>query len=322
MADFCKHWLRGSCRFAASCRFPHGDYHDRARAADPDDDADANALAPATKKGWPRTPARVWMHVFLHKRHPLFDLVPILIGMRGKNMKAIFERTGAKIRIRGKGSKHYEVEVEGEMREAPIPLMIAITQEKTHMEHFRLAVTMTLDLLVKATDSWKVFCKKPLYACLSNERIFSRGAVSRGAEYFLSDLLDHFPAASLVGPPPRSFTRSSLRAETKAFEPMVQAQAHDEFEYVQPFESYFAYNQPFFEYAKPHVDPRAAVEPYGSPNTARQEWHSSELFFEVKVDIDEIESEAPDSEDEFAAYRRDMKDAVNKFVSDGSDSDQ
>jgi hypothetical protein len=113
-------------------------------------------------------------------------------------------------------------------------------------------------------------------------------------------------------------------------------------------QSYFKNCQPFWEYVEPHVephvelpvDPRAAVELYGVPAAAwqqwpseqpffqvnkveselsvRQEWPSEQPCFQVKVESelrnDQIQSEAPaDSEDEFATY---MKEEVMKFLTD------
>jgi hypothetical protein len=326
-------------------------HDDDARDDDPDDNRDADdayslaAAIPATrKKGWPRTPARVWMHVLLRKA-PGFDLVPMLIGCAGNNTKDIFKETGAKIRIRGKGSKYLEVDG---IREAPVPLMIVITQEKTSMGKFHRAVQLTLALLHKVTEFYKTFCKN---GGLAEEPIFSRGAISRGAERCLKDLLQYFPRASLQGGATSSqgraaVARSSLRAEAKVFEPTAKGNVESYDEHHS--QSYFKNCQPFWEYVEPHVephvelpvDPRAAVELYGVPAAAwqqwpseqpffqvnkveselsvRQEWPSEQPCFQVKVESelrnDQIQSEAPaDSEDEFATY---MKEEVMKFLTD------
>jgi hypothetical protein len=50
----------------------------------------------------------------------------MLIGRGGENTKTVNARTGAKVRIRGKGSGHREVR---ELKEAPVPLMVAITSD-------------------------------------------------------------------------------------------------------------------------------------------------------------------------------------------------
>lgn len=80
---------------------------------------------------------RLWVHIYLHMRIQgksldkyglprFFDLVPALIGRLGCHTKKIHEETGAKIRIRGQGSGHKEIEGE---YEAPVPLMVAISTD-------------------------------------------------------------------------------------------------------------------------------------------------------------------------------------------------
>ena len=52
---------------------------------------------------------RLWVHIYLNKRVPDFELVPMLIGRFGCNMRNIHQQTGAKVRVRGLGSGHMEV---------------------------------------------------------------------------------------------------------------------------------------------------------------------------------------------------------------------
>ena len=59
---------------------------------------------------WRRPAARLWAHIYLHKWHHDFDLVPMLIGRGGGTTKGIFRATNAKLRIRGRGSGHLEVD--------------------------------------------------------------------------------------------------------------------------------------------------------------------------------------------------------------------
>ena len=104
---------------------------------------------------------RLWCHIFLQKRHPEFDLVPILIGKAGRHMKEIFRATDAKLRDRDRGSGHLEVErkmldkgmpkVSG-LQEAPVPLMVAITLEGAQRDHFRTAVDLTISKLQDVQD--------------------------------------------------------------------------------------------------------------------------------------------------------------------------
>ncbi len=62
----------------------------------------------------------------------------------------IFNVTGAKVRIRGRGSGHLEV---GGKHEAPVPLMVAITADQEAVGNFRRAVMMTLRLSLDVKES-------------------------------------------------------------------------------------------------------------------------------------------------------------------------
>lgn len=57
--------------------------------------ADEEEGAKDSKWVWRRPAARLWAHIFLHKRHAEFDLVPMLIGKGGCNMVAIYTATQA-----------------------------------------------------------------------------------------------------------------------------------------------------------------------------------------------------------------------------------
>ena len=57
-----------------------------------------------------RPPPRLWCQLLLHKQHPGFDLIPMLIGRGGCNMRDIHVATKAKVRIRGRGSGYFEVD--------------------------------------------------------------------------------------------------------------------------------------------------------------------------------------------------------------------
>merc|ERR1711907_106499 len=60
----------------------------------------------------------------LHMDVPGFDLVPRIIGRGGCNTKRIFDASGAKIRVRGRGSGHIELRTNAE---ATVPLMVAVS---------------------------------------------------------------------------------------------------------------------------------------------------------------------------------------------------
>ena len=163
-------------------------------AAQPPGSSSANARK--NGKGWPKQAARIWAHIELFKLHPVFDLVPILIGLGGENTSNIFKQTGAKIRIRGRGSGHLEVlNSKGEkMSEAPVPLMIAVTSEKSATREFRKAVEMCVQLLGQVAASFKIFCAEhKLPPEIENRQLFYFMEVSRGSEPLLVDLLRRFP---------------------------------------------------------------------------------------------------------------------------------
>ena len=90
--------------------------------------------------------------IYLHKRHHDFDFVPMLIGHKGINTKGIFSQINAKLRIRGRGSGHLEVDGR---KEAPVPLMVAVTANKTDPEGFRKAIEMILE---RIQDVGHKFC--------------------------------------------------------------------------------------------------------------------------------------------------------------------
>merc|ERR1712008_600616 len=96
-------------------------------------------------------------HIHLHMIAPGFDLVPRLIGHKGCNMRRIAESTGAKIRIRGRGSGH--LEIDGQF-EAPTPLMVAVTTDKMDEDGFRAAVAQTVEQLQTVEIRFRQFCEQ------------------------------------------------------------------------------------------------------------------------------------------------------------------
>ena len=48
---------------------------------------------------WRRPATKLWAHIFLHKRHPDFDLVPILIGRGGAQQMPSFASVGTALGI-------------------------------------------------------------------------------------------------------------------------------------------------------------------------------------------------------------------------------
>jgi len=118
----------------------------------------------------------------------------MLIGRKGGHMRGIFGATNAKLRIRGRGSGH--LEVDGRM-EAPVPLMVAVTSNKNNPEAFRKAVEQILALLQEVGHLFCTFCdQRGLHQPTSTEPIASFGEVSRASETIITDLLALWPHPS------------------------------------------------------------------------------------------------------------------------------
>merc|ERR1711977_615965 len=82
-----------------------------------------------------------------------FNVVRKLLGDRGSHMKSIAEGTGAKLRIRGRGSGF----LEGPQQvEADEPLMICISAESC--EGFKMAVQDVESLLEHVHDQYRKHC--------------------------------------------------------------------------------------------------------------------------------------------------------------------
>ncbi len=125
--------------------------------------------------------------MFLDKRHPEFNLVPMLIGESGCHMREIHQATNARLRVRGRGSGHLEVDG---AREAPVPLMVAITSEGVDQAHFRTAVEMTISKLRIVQGLFEHFCQqRALSESLTRKSLWRFGEMSKDAEIVLADLL-------------------------------------------------------------------------------------------------------------------------------------
>jgi hypothetical protein len=130
-----------------------------------------------------------------------FDLVPRLIGRGGCNMRRIANETNAKIRIRGRGSGHLEVDGKSE---APTPLMVAVTSDLQDPSGFKAAIVSTLKELQACEQRYLVFCQRQN---LTHEgACFSIGLLSEPAREGLGDVIAGIPQsglakAQLPGPP-------------------------------------------------------------------------------------------------------------------------
>mmetsp|Transcript_102060 Transcript_102060/g.263865 ORF Transcript_102060/g.263865 Transcript_102060/m.263865 type:complete len:279 (+) Transcript_102060:60-896(+) len=127
---------------------------------------------------------RLWAHLHLHMHAPGFDLVSGLIGRGGCHMRRIADATGAKVRVRGRGSGHLEV---GGVSEAPAPLMVAVTTDFADVAGFQTAVALTLRELRATQQRFLSHCYR--HGCVHAGPCYSVGATSSSAEAALADLL-------------------------------------------------------------------------------------------------------------------------------------
>jgi hypothetical protein len=149
------------------------------------DQLDSTALKPrsTTRRSQGQ---RLWCHIFLAKRHAEFDLVPMLIGHTGCHMRAINVATKAKIRVRGTGSGYLEVHG---TKEAPVPMMVAVTCEVAHSMNFKTAVLMTIDKLNEVQVKFQKFCQMRNLGFANLGSIWRFGEMSKEAEHTLAEIL-------------------------------------------------------------------------------------------------------------------------------------
>lgn len=217
--DLCNHWLHGYCSWGLKCRFvhtgsrasdrkpllssgfslatkddPESTCEEAGQLVQAEEGSETNYNSKEAKWVWRRPAARFWAHIFLHRRHPAFDIVPILIGRMGNNMRDIFAATNAKLRIRGRGSGHLEVDGKDE---APVPLMLAVTATNHDPEGFRKAIEMVMVRLHAVSAHFCLFCQQHgLHQPTSKEPLFSFGETCRGSQTILADLLELWPHPS------------------------------------------------------------------------------------------------------------------------------
>jgi len=124
-------------------------------------DSEAPADSPAQELARPPRDRslgqKVWCHFYLDEAmlETGFNMSKRIIGTGGANTRGIFDTTGAKVRLRGKGSGHLEV---GGNQEAKVPLMLAVTLPKADVQQFVKAVDMAIDLLLGVEDKYNQFC--------------------------------------------------------------------------------------------------------------------------------------------------------------------
>ena len=116
----------------------------------------AEASARSGRRERNRAPSKLWCHLYLDEgtlAQDAFNLNKKIIGHGGNFTKDIFVDTGAKIRLRGRGSKHLE-----NGREAPVPLMLAVAAELSERENFARAVEKAAAHLHSVERCYGKFC--------------------------------------------------------------------------------------------------------------------------------------------------------------------
>ncbi|CAE7620441.1 kif7 [Symbiodinium sp. CCMP2592] len=88
--------------------------------------------------------SRYWCSFHLLQAYAQFSVVPAMIGKRGVNTRTIFDQTGAKIRVRGRGSGHMESQTG---KEAPAGLMVTVSSHRSDWNGFVEAVNLTGELI-------------------------------------------------------------------------------------------------------------------------------------------------------------------------------
>lgn len=106
-----------------------------------------SARAKRAKKAQKEVRRKLWCHVHIDPVCLQLDnsFNKKVIGRGGENTRRINDLTGAKVRLRGRGSGHWEDAVRkgGKgWREAPVPLMIAVTSDDCDPGAFCLAVNV------------------------------------------------------------------------------------------------------------------------------------------------------------------------------------
>ena len=113
-------------------------------------------------------------------------MVPMLIGTKGCNTKAIWQASGCKVRVRGLGSGHWEVEGK---KEAPVPLMVAVTADRMDPKGFKTAITMTLARLKIMADKFGEICRTGGLQ-VPQLPLFSIGEFNEGAQNVIQESLN------------------------------------------------------------------------------------------------------------------------------------
>lgn len=114
-------------------------------------------VAHERKRG--RRGSKLWCHLYMGEQMLLdgFDLVPMIIGRGGMNLRNIFEKTGVKIRVRGRGSGHHERD---SSKEADAHLMIALSADNGKAQVFEQAFRDVVEVVRMVADRFDKFCRR------------------------------------------------------------------------------------------------------------------------------------------------------------------
>ena len=182
----CKFFGNGYCSWGDQCRFAHVDpvpccgNDSICETVVPREE---EHVTPIQKRERPI--ARLWVHVYLHKPHDDFDLIPILLGTGGHHTRRIYEETHAKVRVRGRGSGHLEIDGK---EEAPVPLMVAVTANGMKQKAFKVAVEMLVKRLDEVSEEFNEFCRQRRLPAL--EPLYSFGEIPQIAKRVLKAIKD------------------------------------------------------------------------------------------------------------------------------------
>lgn len=108
---------------------------------------------------------RLWCNIYINPcmLEEGFDLVKKIIGRDGSdgcNTRKIWDDTNTKVRVRGRGSGHPEVPIgkgSRQLKEAPVPLMMALSADHGRRGDFKRAFEMARDLLENVSKRFQKF---------------------------------------------------------------------------------------------------------------------------------------------------------------------
>lgn len=180
-----------------------------------------------------RRSARHSVKIFLFK-YGDFDLVPTLIGYKGKNMSDIAKLADAKLRIRGRGSGYLEDDGKGNWKEAPVHLQLAISVDKKDDAHFVRAVDLAVEQLIILTVKWSEFCECTDDHDMMYIPIFAFAEVSRAAAPLIAHhvqvharpartdpFIDHHTQVRAKGWPSKVPPPAGIQCFVKPLDPVV-----------------------------------------------------------------------------------------------------